>query len=66
MPQWGVNFEVIWGFWLLKELKVGVSRQATDLILANSGPLVLCLLPHFSRKGLTADKRLKRKLGPDD
>jgi len=39
-----------------------LQKSLTDLILANSGPLVLCLLPHFSTRGLTVDKRLKEKL----
>jgi hypothetical protein len=58
----GRDSEVLWAIWLLKELEEKLPRASTDLMLANCGPLVLCLLPHFSRHRLTSDRRIKNKL----
>ncbi|MEJ1119765.1 RNA-directed DNA polymerase [Phyllobacterium sp. CCNWLW109] len=58
----GRDSEVIWSLWLMKELNIKVSRKATDVILANSGPLPLALLSHFSANKLTLDRKLRQKL----
>ena len=58
----GRDSEVIWAMWLLKEMNSKLPKRTTDLVLLNSGPLVLALLVHMHHRKLTNDKGLVPKL----
>lgn len=58
----GRDSETVWALWLLKELGTKISKQTTDIILANSGPLALAFLAHMHARRMTTDSRLWSKL----
>lgn len=58
----GRDSESIWSLWLLKELGTKVSKSTSDLVLSNSGPLVLAWLAHMHARKMATDSRLWTKL----
>ncbi|SSC71452.1 unnamed protein product [Ciceribacter sp. T2.26MG-112.2] len=58
----GRDSEAIWALWLIKELGAKVPRTTSDLMLSNSGSLVLAWLAHMHAKRMTTDRRLWSKL----
>lgn len=58
----GRDSETIWSLWLLKELGSKVSKGTSDLVLSNSGPLVLAWLAHMHARKMATDSRLWTKL----
>lgn len=58
----GRDSETIWSLWLIKELGTKVPKATSDLILSNSGSLVLAWLAHLHAKRMTNDRGLWSKL----
>ena len=48
----GQDSEVAWAIWLLKELGQRIPKALSDILLTNSGSLVLCFLAHFAKHRL--------------
>jgi hypothetical protein len=58
----GRESETCWAIWLLKELGAKPPKSLTDLVLSNTGGLVLAFLAHFQRHRMCSDRKLLEKL----
>lgn len=58
----GRDSEVIWSIWALKELKSKIPKILGELIVQNNSPLVLAMMAHMYKNGLTSDANIAQSL----
>lgn len=58
----GRDAEALWSLWLMKELKLRISKKLSDSIIDNNGAIVRGYLAHAYANGATSDRRISAGL----
>jgi hypothetical protein len=57
----GRDAEAMWALWLMKELKLKVSKTLSDAVIGNNSAIVCGFLAHLHANGLTSDGKISEK-----